>query len=79
MADRNLPDGKYLPSQFTVTYFDSAGSIKRVDMFTDTFKKVGDVWSPSSRRVITAENGAFTARSFKLDDIKLNGVTTAAK
>ena len=70
-GDRNLPTGNYLPAQFTVTYFDaSSGTIRKVDMFTDTFKKLGDAWVPSGRRVITAENGAFTTKAFKLEEIK---------
>jgi len=32
LADRNLQGGKYLPSQFVVTYFDAAGAIKFVAM-----------------------------------------------
>lgn len=79
-ADRNLPGGKYLPSTFTVTYFDASGAIKRVDIFTDRFQKVGEAWVPSSRRVVTAENGGFTARAFALDNISLlPASTTAAK
>jgi len=79
-GDRNLPNGKYLPAQFTVTYFDAtSGAIKRLDMFTDSFRKLGDAWVPSTRRVITAENGKFSTRMLQLDEIKSLDISAAAK
>jgi hypothetical protein len=80
LDNKFVEDGKYLPNQFVVTYFDaSSGAIQHVDLFSDGFVKVGNAWIPSSRRVVTAENGSFTTRSLALTNIHLLGSTTAAK
>jgi Protein of unknown function (DUF3386) len=80
LSDRNLPGGKYLPTQFTVTYFDAkTGGIKQVDFFSDKFSKVGDSWVPSARRLVTAENGGFVTRSFTLEDMKALNSSTASR
>jgi hypothetical protein len=79
LEDKTLEGGKYLPSQFVVTYFDAAtGAIKKVDAFSDRFVRVSHVWVPSARRVVTAENGDFITRTLALDNIHLLG-TAAAK
>jgi hypothetical protein len=80
LEDRSVEGGKYLPSQFIVTYFDAAtGTIKQVDAYSDHFVKVSNAWVPSARRVVTAENGGFTTRTLALNNIHLLGTTSAAK
>ena len=72
--------GKYLPAYFVVTYFDAGtGAITKVDAYTDKFARVSNAWIPSSRRVVTAENGGFTTRSFALTNIHLLGTSASAK
>jgi hypothetical protein len=62
--------GKYLPRQFMVTYFDAkTGAIKRAQAFTDAYAKTDGIWTPLSRRVITAENGGFTTRTLTFSNI----------
>ena len=72
--------GKYLPAHFVVTYFDAGtGAITKVDAYSDKFVKIGNAWIPSGRRVVTAENGAFTTRSFALSNIHLLAASASAK
>lgn len=79
LEDKTVEGGKYLPSQFVVTYFDAAtGAIQKVDAYSDRFVKVSNAWIPSARRVVTAENGSFVARTLALDHVRLLGTTTAS-
>lgn len=58
-----VENGKYLPRHFTVTYFDAkTGALKRTESFSDSHTKVSDIWFPTQRRVIRADNGVITAR-----------------
>ena len=81
MLDNTFVEGgKYLPAHFVVTYFDAGtGAITKVDAYSDKFVKVSNAWIPSSRRVVTAENGGFTTRSFALTNIHLLGTSASAK
>ena len=80
MQNKIVEGGKYLPAEFSVTYFDSAtGAIKRVDLYSDQFTKVGNAWIPSGRRVVTAEDGAFVTRTFALSNIRLGDVASSAR
>lgn len=63
-------DGKYLPREFLVTYFDDkTGAIQRSQAFTDTYAQIDSLWLPTSRRVITAADGKFTTRTITLTNI----------
>jgi len=80
MLENTSVGGKYLPANFVVTYFDAGtGAITKVDSYTDKFVKVGRAWIPSARRVVTAENGAFTTRSFALTNIHLLGPSASVR
>lgn len=80
LENKTVDGGKYLPSYFIVTYFDAtSGAIKSVDAFSDAFERVRSIWIPSARRVVTAENGNFTTRSFALSNIHLSGAAAAAR
>ncbi len=62
-----VENGKYLPHHFTVTYFDAkTGALKRTESFSDTHSKVSDIWFPTQRRVIRADNGVITARVIEI-------------
>lgn len=64
--------GKYLPRHFVVTYFDAkTGAIQKTDSYTDAHAKIAGSWIPVSRRVVTAENGAFVTRIVELKNIRL--------
>lgn len=80
MQNKIVDGGKYLPAEFSVTYFDTAtGAIKRVDLYSDQFTKVGRAWIPSGRRVVTAEDGGFVTRTFALSNIHLADVASSAR
>lgn len=65
-------DGKFLPRQFTVTYFDEkTKAIKRTQFFTDKYEQIEGAWLPKMRRVITCENGATTVRVMEFQNFKL--------
>ncbi|MEW6734764.1 MAG: DUF3386 family protein [Acidobacteriota bacterium] len=67
-----LPNGRYLPRHFTVTYFDAkTGTLKRTETFTDSYTKISEVWYPISRRVVRAENGRLIARVIEIKNPQL--------
>jgi Protein of unknown function (DUF3386). len=69
-------EGKYLPSQFVVTYFDStSGAIERTECFTDGFAKIEGAWLPTSRRVVTLSGGKSSARTFELSNLHLAAIS----
>jgi Protein of unknown function (DUF3386) len=72
------PEGKFLPRQFTVTYFDTTGAVKRAQAYTDTYTQVGGVWLPTSRRVITSEHGQTSVRMTELRQPKLKAASAQA-
>jgi hypothetical protein len=77
MDNQIVEDGKYLPNQFVVTYFDaSSGAIKQMDAYTDGFTKIEGAWVPTTRRIVSAENGAFTTRTYALSNVHLFTKTT---
>jgi hypothetical protein len=66
-----LQCGKYLPHNFTVTYFDAkTGQLQRSDMFTDSYEKKWGVWYPTSRRIIHAQDGKLTTRIVEIRNIR---------
>ena len=66
-----VENNKYLPRHFTVTYFDAkTGTLKRTESFSDTHTKVGNLWFPSERRIIRAENGVISARVIEISNFK---------
>jgi hypothetical protein len=68
---QSVEGSKYLPHNFTVTYFDvKTGQLKRSDMFTDSYEKKWGVWYPTSRRIIRAENGKLTTRVIEIRNIR---------
>ncbi|MDX2044688.1 MAG: DUF3386 family protein [Acidobacteriota bacterium] len=65
--------GKFLPQHFVVTGFDvKTNQLLRTEMFTDEFAQTGNVWLPTSRRVVFAENGKLTARVITLRNPQLH-------
>jgi hypothetical protein len=71
--------GKYLPQHFVVSSFDTkTNQLLRSDMFTDEFTPVENIWLPSMRRIVTAENGKLTARVITLRKIALHKAPNAA-
>jgi hypothetical protein len=67
-----VENGKYLPRHFTVTYFDAkTGLLKRTEAFSDTHTKIGNIWFPTLRRIIRAENGLVSARLIEISNFEL--------
>jgi hypothetical protein len=66
------PDGKNLPRNFTVTYFDaSSGAVNRAETFTDEYKLIDGVWFPASRRMFRAENGKVVTRVIEFQNPRI--------
>jgi hypothetical protein len=62
-----LPDGRTLPTHFTVAYWDAeAGRIVRADSYTDRYVEIDGVYLPASRRVVTAEDRGIVVRELVL-------------
>jgi hypothetical protein len=65
------PEGKYLPRQFSVTYFDEkTKAMKRTQFFSDTFENMNGVFMPKSRRIITCESGETKVRIMEFANFK---------
>lgn len=76
---KSVEGGKYLPHNFTVTYFDAkTGQIKRSDMFTDAYEKKWGLWYPTSRRIVRAENGKLTTRIVEIRNPKSKSASEQA-
>ncbi|MCC6730195.1 MAG: DUF3386 family protein [Chthonomonadales bacterium] len=79
LETRRLPDGRYLPRHFVVTYFDAgSGALKRVETYRDEFGPLLGVWVPLSRRVTVAEDGRVSAREIRLSRARLATPTRAS-
>jgi len=66
------PDGRVLPAEFTVTYWDvDTGRLTRADAYTDRYVEVDGVSVPRSRWVLTATDDGFTVRELTLSNIML--------
>jgi hypothetical protein len=73
-------EGKFLPRNFVVTYFDAGtGALKRAECFSDTYTEIHGAWLPTSRTIVTSENGAVVARSFALRNLKLLPQASASR
>ena len=57
------PDGRTLPSHFTVFYWSTAdGRLTRTDVYRDEYVAVDEVYLPFARRIITADDAGISAR-----------------
>lgn len=78
LETQTVDDGRYLPRHFVVTYFHArSGAVQKTESFSDTFAKQGATWLPVSRRVVLAENGKVTARTFELRNLQFDTKKTA--
>jgi hypothetical protein len=65
-------DHKHLTTKYTVYYFSPQDSkLRNVESFTDTHVRVGKSDLPSTRRIISFENGAVQVRSLTFTNHKL--------
>ena len=65
-------DTKYLTTRYTVYYFNPQdGRLANVESFTDTHVRVGHADLPASRRIISAENGAVSVKTFTFANHRL--------
>ncbi len=73
-------NGRFLPRQFVVTFIDpETKTIKRTQAFSDTYEKVGGVWMPKTRRVITTENGVASAQIITFENFKMKTPRSASQ
>ncbi len=64
-------DGKFLPRQFSVTYFDDKTKLmKRTQFFSDSYENMNGVWMPKTRRIITCEKGETKVRIMEFTNFK---------
>lgn len=71
-------DGKYLPKQFIVTYFDAkTGQLQKAAAYTDSYADVDGFWLPTSRQIVTAEDGKTTTRLLVFSDYHVKHVRAA--
>lgn len=74
-----LPDGRFLPSAFTVGYWSLEGNrLTKSDVYADEYVEVDGVWLPRSRRVVTLSDEGISARQITLSDHQLLTGTAAA-
>jgi hypothetical protein len=65
-------DGRTLPAHFSTSYWDARQErLVRAEVYRDGYITVGDVYLPSSRRIITAEDSGITTRQILLRDHQL--------
>lgn len=66
-------DGWALPSHFSVSCWDTLQEerLVRAELYRDGYVAVGDVYLPSSRRIITAEDSGIITRQILLRDHQL--------
>lgn len=65
-------DGRTLPFHFCVSHWDLGQErLVRTEVYRDGYVTVGDVYLPSSRRIITAEDSGITTRQILLRDHQL--------
>ncbi|MGC4108757.1 MAG: DUF3386 family protein [Thermomicrobiales bacterium] len=65
-------DGRSLPSEFTVSYWNTKeGRFVRADGYRDRYAVVDGVSVPAERTVITAEDGGFTTNRMVVSNVRL--------
>lgn len=61
-------DGRVLPSQFTVSYWDDGlNLLLGTDTYTDAYAEFGGVYLPTARLIVSAVDGGLRVRSLVLD------------
>ncbi len=66
------PDGRSLPSNFTVFYWDTENErLSRSDVYHDVYEPVGGVPLPISRQIISADDAGITTRRMALSEHRL--------
>jgi hypothetical protein len=67
------PDGRALPGQFSVAYWDTTASrLTRADTYMDEYASVDGVYLPVRRCVVTADDTGLTTRELRLSQPVLN-------
>lgn len=67
LEHEQVEDGRVVPTQFTVTYWDTnEGRLTRADAYTDRYVPVDGVYLPTLRRVITATDDGLTVQEMVL-------------
>ena len=67
------PEGKFLPRNYTVQYWDAAsGDLRRTETVQDRWEPVGGLDLPAAHTVTTADGGGLGVRSFSLSGHKLH-------
>lgn len=62
----DLPDGRHLPQVHVTTQFAADGSVAGVQISSNQYVLVDDVWLPRTRTITSAESGAMRTRLLTL-------------
>lgn len=66
------PDGRALPSEFTVSYWNTQQDrLTRSDIYSDRYQVVENVSIPATRTIVTADDTGFTTRVLEFSDVQL--------
>lgn len=81
LRNRIVEGGKYLPAFFTVTYRDATtGALQRTETFEESYARIGGMYLPSSRRVVSASPSATSITTITLTDHRiLSNAASVAK
>jgi len=79
LRNRIVEGGRYLPAFFTVTYRDAKnGALQRTEAFEESYARVGGLYLPSGRRVVSATPSATSITTITFTDHRLLGPSTTA-
>jgi hypothetical protein len=69
LAHATTPDGRTLPSAFTVAYWEVAAEhLTRADAYNDRYLEIDGIMLPAGRRVVSFADGGQTVRELVLSD-----------
>jgi hypothetical protein len=66
--------GKFVPTRYAVSYFDPQTRVLQSVIFENSYVKVGDLWLPQSRKVVTIDHvlgKGLRVRAFGFNNIKV--------
>lgn len=81
MEHAQVEDGRIVPTQFSVVYWDTTDGrrLVRADAYTDRYAPVDGVYLPTLRRVITASDDGLTAQEMVLTGHEILPESAAAQ
>lgn len=75
LENTEFDQGKFVPTRYTVSYFDPQTRVlQAVNIFENSYAKIGDLWLPQSRKVVTISHvlgDGLRVRSFEFKNIQV--------